>query len=428
MRLSRLLALGLISLLLLWSLVMARSQLLTLRDSIQDQMQANLETSVTSLGLVLQGAFLGGDPVMAETLVNALFDGGYVKSIRLVDPDGKVVFAREFTAPIKEVPSWLPDYVPFAEQTVQQEITDGWNILGMLTITGHSSYGYAYLWQAIQRQAGILSFGILVALLLLFALLLFVLLPLRAVIQRISAMAGNHLPSPVPPAFWHEIRQLDEAVNRLIQEKRRNHERRKLKLLRWRLAADSELSVRSSLPRGVFTSTQGQLVLYRQVNDASLFCQQGDIEQLWAAFNRYWLGTTAAMGQGRRIPLELLVSPYRDALLELLRKGRPGMLEWVGRPVIDQPSPAALFKVLKRLGYEHVLADFGCSRQDYQWLEWMRPRWVICQWSAALPAQYWILQNVTLHDLGVGVLVYGCLDTALMLELEFNGYLVAEPE
>lgn len=152
MRLSRLLALGLISLLLLWSLVMARSQLLTLRDSIQDQMQANLETSVTSLGLVLQGAFLGGDPVMAETLVNALFDGGYVKSIRLVDPDGKVVFAREFTAPIKEVPSWLPDYVPFAEQTVQQEITDGWNILGMLTITGHSSYGYAYLWQAIQGR------------------------------------------------------------------------------------------------------------------------------------------------------------------------------------------------------------------------------------------------------------------------------------
>lgn len=50
----------------------------------------------TSLRLVLQSPSLGGDPVMAETIVNAMFDGGYVKSIRLVDPDGKLLFKREF--------------------------------------------------------------------------------------------------------------------------------------------------------------------------------------------------------------------------------------------------------------------------------------------------------------------------------------------
>ena len=105
-------------LLLLWALLMARSQIMTLRDSIQEQMQANLETAVTSLGLVLQGAFLGGDPVMAETMVNAMFDGGYVRSIQLVDPDGKVIFKREFTAPVKAVPDWLPEFVAFPTQRV----------------------------------------------------------------------------------------------------------------------------------------------------------------------------------------------------------------------------------------------------------------------------------------------------------------------
>ncbi len=425
MSLFRFLSLSVIGLLLLWALLMARSQIMTLRDSIQEQMQANLETAVTSLGLVLQGAFLGGDPVMAETMVNAMFDGGYVRSIQLVDPDGKVIFKREFTAPVKAVPDWLPEYVAFPTQRVTQEITDGWNILGTVAIEGHSSYGYAFLWQAMRQQVMILGGGMVVVLLLIGALLLLLLHPMRAVIRRIVAMSGNHLPSTIPLSFWSELRQLDEAVNRLIQEKRRNHERRKLKLLRWRLALQGEHLDTPPPPVGDFVSTQGQLVLYRQSNAPDGYAGLTALPELWQCFEAYWRSHDAVTGQGRRIPLALIGREYGAALLALLRKGRPGVIEWFGRPANDDGA-AALLKSLRQLGYEHVLTDFGASRQDYQWLEWMRPRWVICSWQSALPAQYWILQNVTLHDLGIGVLVHGCDNAAVLLELEFNGYLVTE--
>ena len=59
MRLSRLVNTCMIGLLLLTVLLLVRVQLNMVRDSIHDQMAANLETASTSLGLVLQGAVLG---------------------------------------------------------------------------------------------------------------------------------------------------------------------------------------------------------------------------------------------------------------------------------------------------------------------------------------------------------------------------------
>jgi hypothetical protein len=47
---------------------------------------ANLETAITALGLVLQGTLLNDDKVLAETIVNAMFDGGFVNSVVLLDP------------------------------------------------------------------------------------------------------------------------------------------------------------------------------------------------------------------------------------------------------------------------------------------------------------------------------------------------------
>ena len=166
MTLSRLFNACMIGILLLVALLLGRVQLNMVRDSIHDQMAANLETASTSLGLVLQGAFLGGDPVMAETIVNAMFDGGYVKSIRLVDPDGKLLFKREFADDKASAPEWLVQSLAFPRTELSREITDGWNILGTLYIEGHRGYAYGYLWRAVQSQLWIAGIGLPLAVVL----------------------------------------------------------------------------------------------------------------------------------------------------------------------------------------------------------------------------------------------------------------------
>ncbi|MGL5288281.1 MAG: LapD/MoxY N-terminal periplasmic domain-containing protein, partial [Aeromonas sp.] len=83
-------------------------EMTTLRQSIIEQMAANLETAITALGLVLQGTLLNDDKVLAETIVNAMFDGGFVSSVTLLDPDGQLLFQKSFHSVQQHVPSWLP--------------------------------------------------------------------------------------------------------------------------------------------------------------------------------------------------------------------------------------------------------------------------------------------------------------------------------
>ena len=137
-------------------------EITTVRQSILDQMSANLETAITALGLVLQGTLLNDDKVLAETIVNAMFDGGFVNSVVLLDPDGQVLFQKVFHTAQQNVPGWLPSVIDMPPVKIEQELTDGWRILGTLTLEGHKGYAYQHLWNAISRTGLALLAGLLV--------------------------------------------------------------------------------------------------------------------------------------------------------------------------------------------------------------------------------------------------------------------------
>ena len=106
MTLSKLLSRIILILFLIGAILLFVLEITTVRQSIIDQMSANLETAVTALGLVLQGTLLNDDKVLAETIVNAMFDGGFVSSVRLVDPDGQLLFQKVFQATQQNVPGF----------------------------------------------------------------------------------------------------------------------------------------------------------------------------------------------------------------------------------------------------------------------------------------------------------------------------------
>ena len=77
MSLAKLLNRIILILFLIGAILLFMLEIITVRQSILDQMSANLETAITALGLVLQGTLLNEDKVLAETIVNAMFDGGF---------------------------------------------------------------------------------------------------------------------------------------------------------------------------------------------------------------------------------------------------------------------------------------------------------------------------------------------------------------
>ena len=431
MTLSRLFSACMIGLLLLVTFFLVRVQIAMVRDSIHDQMAANLETASTSLGLVLQGAFLGGDPVMAETIVNAMFDGGYVKSIRLVDPDGKVLFKREFADDKASAPEWLVRSLAFPKTELSREITDGWNILGTLYIEGHRGYAYGYLWRAVRSQLWIVGVGLPLAVVLLAVFGHILLRPLRRAIERIAILSVNHLPGPLPDSTIGELNALSQSVNQLIQEKHRNYMRRKLKLLSWRQSitghAPSLVSETRS-PSYRFVSTQGDMLLYQRwpLPWSTLISwrqsSNSEAERLWLEFQRIWSSSLAEPSLALPIPLALLDDPWWPQLRQMVVGRAKLQLEW---QVTADALPPLCFERLTELssrGVIHHLGNFTANKQSFLLLEKMQPHWVITSWAAVLPPSYWILHNVTIHDLGAGVLVEGASDPSMLLELEFNGY------
>lgn len=105
MSLAKLLKRIILILFLIGAILLFMLEITTVRQSILDQMSANLETAITALGLVLQGTLLNEDKVLAETIVNAMFDGGFVSAITLVDPDGQMLFHKVFTSTQQNIPA-----------------------------------------------------------------------------------------------------------------------------------------------------------------------------------------------------------------------------------------------------------------------------------------------------------------------------------
>ena len=134
MSLARLLNVIILILFAIGAILLLMLEITTVRQSILDQMSANLETAITALGLVLQGTLLNDDKVLAETIVNAMFDGGFVSSVTLLDPDGQLLFQKVFHTAQQNIPVWLPTVVHMPPVKVEQELTDGWRILGTLTL------------------------------------------------------------------------------------------------------------------------------------------------------------------------------------------------------------------------------------------------------------------------------------------------------
>ena len=194
----------------------------TVRQSILDQMSANLETAITALGLVLQGTLLNDDKVLAETIVNAMFDGGFVSSVTLLDPDGQPLFQKVFHTAQQNVPSWLPSVIDMPPVNIEQELTDGWRMLGTLTLEGHTGYAYQHLWNAISRTGLALLAGLLVFTLVISWVCRRLLRPLEQINQQLVRIRKRHFSGSLESPWLQDLKELVISVNQLVSERKRD--------------------------------------------------------------------------------------------------------------------------------------------------------------------------------------------------------------
>jgi len=185
------------------------------RDFLVNQMETHAQDTATSLGLSLTTLTKGIDIPAMETMINALFDRGYYRTIELRDVAGKLLIERRADLTLDQVPTWFIRLVPLSAPQATSLVMHGWQQAGAISVESHPGYAYQTLWQAARTTALWFSLtGALVA--VLGGLGLRTLLkPLRRVEEQAMALCDRQFPIQEQLPRTRELRRVVTAMNRM---------------------------------------------------------------------------------------------------------------------------------------------------------------------------------------------------------------------
>lgn len=184
-----------------------------IKSYLETEAQGHAQDTATSLGLSLSPYIAKEtDPVM-QTMINAIFDMGYYREIKLVNVENKPLVVVNNNEIFADVPKWFVEMLPMQVATASSEINSGWNISGTVYVTINPGYAYLKLFEQ-AKSALIYSFIIFVFTLLLLSLVLrFILLPLQAINQLALTIADGKFTTIEKLPWTKEVRNVAISMN-----------------------------------------------------------------------------------------------------------------------------------------------------------------------------------------------------------------------
>jgi GGDEF domain-containing protein len=122
------------------------------RQVLQQQWQLRNADSATLMALALSQHH--GDMPLMELVLSAQFDTGHYLGVRLVAPDGNVLFDRRSPPSDGGAPAWFVEALPMSAPPGTGFVTDGWRTVGKVEVEGQSGWVYDNLWASLWRGTG----------------------------------------------------------------------------------------------------------------------------------------------------------------------------------------------------------------------------------------------------------------------------------
>lgn len=183
------------------------------RDFMNQQMESDLNNTITSLGLMLKPHIESGDMATAETLVNVIFEGGFYRKVTLKWlADGKEQ-TWENPIVIHGVPQWFIDLNLFKSIKKESLITSGWMQLATLEVEGHPALGYRELWRVMNDTLMILSLLFILSIFTLRIRLNRILKPLHDVAIQAKQIAQRKFGNDIELPKTTELKDVVGAIN-----------------------------------------------------------------------------------------------------------------------------------------------------------------------------------------------------------------------
>ncbi len=205
---------------LLFLLLFAGTWLVNLgsaRQFLQEQLASHAQDTATSLGLSLSPHMAKRDLPVMESMINAVFDRGYYRLIRLRDMAGKTLLERKAEVDVEGVPGWFVKWVPLETPVAKAEVMSGWRQAGEVMVQSHPGYAYKALWKASVRMLGWFALASLLVLLAAGFSLRLLMRPLRRMEAQAQAISERRFEIQEPLPKTREVRRVVKAMNRMAQ-------------------------------------------------------------------------------------------------------------------------------------------------------------------------------------------------------------------
>ncbi|WP_372770748.1 EAL domain-containing protein [Pseudoalteromonas sp.] len=192
------------------------------KEYFEEQMSSHAQDAATSLGLSISPYMDEENIVIAETMMAAIFDSGYYKSMQLVSPDGEMLLERNNPAAIEGVPDWFIDWIDLQAPTQTSEVSSGWQIAGTLYVTSHPGISYLKIWQYSKRAAYGSFIIILFCLFIAYFILKAIFKQLNSLENQANAVSQRRFEQNVNLPFTTELRVVTAAMNKMVANLQKN--------------------------------------------------------------------------------------------------------------------------------------------------------------------------------------------------------------
>jgi diguanylate cyclase (GGDEF)-like protein len=194
------------------------AKLETTRSFLVDQLESHAQDTATSLGLSITQHMINKDMPTIESMINAVFDRGYYKIVRLTDARGNVLIERVLDVTIENVPPWFIRRVSLETPDASANVMSGWIQAGSIYVKSHPGYAYKTLWEDVIRTTlWFLGGGIFVVIAGGFGLRV-LLRPLVLVERQADAICRKEYELQERIPWTKEFRRVVEAMNRMTNK------------------------------------------------------------------------------------------------------------------------------------------------------------------------------------------------------------------
>lgn len=186
------------------------------KTQLVESLYQNSVNNISTLAEKLSSA--ENEKTVVGTIIDAEFSSGYYQKISYESYNPKFTYTQEFAKKIEGVPGWFVALSHIELESVSTEVTNGWNVLGKLTVLADSSVVYRSLYKIFVNLVVlfVVFFGISLAVLAI--LLHFILIPLKKIQKQAEAISDNEFIVIKELPFTKELKEVSIAMNSMVQK------------------------------------------------------------------------------------------------------------------------------------------------------------------------------------------------------------------